>query len=45
VKAFVGLKEGADDQVLRILRGKSFVRSDDERYDAIRQVAEKLKMF
>lgn len=45
VKAFVGLKEGADDQILQILRGKSFVRADDERYNAIRQVAEELKMF
>lgn len=45
VKAFVGLKEGADDQVLQILRGKSFVRAEDERYNAIRQVAEELKMF
>ena len=45
VKAFVGLKEGADDQILQILRGKSFVRADDERYNSIRQVAEELRMF
>ena len=45
VKAFIGLKEGADDQVLQILRGKSFVRAEDGRYNAIREIAEELKMF
>jgi phosphonate transport system substrate-binding protein len=44
-KAFIGLKEGKDDQVLAILRGKSFVRASDEEYATIRQVAEELKMF
>src|SRR5215468_9600894 len=45
VQAFIGLKAGRDDEVLQVLRGKSFVRVDDERYRAIRQVAEELKMF
>ena len=45
VQAFVGLKEGRDDKVLQVLRGKSFVRANDENYSAIRQVAEELKMF
>ncbi len=45
VNAFVGLKEGANDNVLRILRGTSFVRAKDDSYSAIRQVAEELKMF
>jgi phosphonate transport system substrate-binding protein len=45
VQAFVGLKEGKDDQVLQILRGKSFVRANDESYSTIRRVAEELKMF
>jgi len=45
VQAFIGLKEGRDDKVLQVLRGKSFVRANDENYSAIRQVAEELKMF
>src|SRR5215469_8577400 len=45
VQAFIGLKEGRDDKVLQVLRGKSFVRANDENYIAIRQVAEELKMF
>jgi phosphonate transport system substrate-binding protein len=45
VKAFTGLKEGKDDQILQILRGKSFVRANDEEYALLRQVAEELKMF
>src|SRR5215472_15907658 len=43
--AFTGLKEGKDDQVLAILRGKSFVRASDEKYELIRRIAEELKMF
>src|SRR5215472_16512455 len=45
VEAFTRLKEGRDDAVLQVLRGKSFVRANDENYSAIRQVAEELKMF
>jgi len=45
VQAFVGLKEGKDDQILQILRGKSFLRANDESYNTIRQIAEELKMF
>ena len=45
VQAFIGLKEGRDDKVLQVLRGKSFVHANDENYSAIRQVAEELKMF
>lgn len=44
-KSFLGLKEGKDDQILQILRGKSFVRANDEEYATIRQVAEELKLF
>lgn len=44
-KAFIGLKEGKDDQILGVLRGKSFVRANDEEYATIRQVAEELKLF
>jgi phosphonate transport system substrate-binding protein len=43
--AFTDLKEGRDDQVLTILRGKSFVRANDAEYDLIRKIAEELKMF
>jgi phosphonate transport system substrate-binding protein len=45
VKAFTGLKEGQDDPILQILRGKSFVRANDDEYALLRQVAEELKMF
>ncbi|HKF21848.1 MAG TPA: phosphate/phosphite/phosphonate ABC transporter substrate-binding protein [Candidatus Angelobacter sp.] len=43
--AFTGLKEGRDDQILAILRGKSFVPASDEKYELIRKIAEELKMF
>jgi len=43
--SFLVLKEGKDDRVLQILRGKSFVRANDEEYSTIRQVAQELKMF
>jgi phosphonate transport system substrate-binding protein len=44
-EAFLVLKEGKDDKVLQILRGKSFVRANDEEYSNIRRVAEELKML
>ena len=45
IQAFTRLKEGRDDQVLQILRGKSFVRATDDEYGVLRLVAEELKMF
>jgi phosphonate transport system substrate-binding protein len=45
ISAFVNLKEGRDDQVLGILRGKDFVRADDAEYAGIRSVAHELKML
>jgi len=45
VKAFTDLQEGKDEQILGILRGKKFVRANDERYEILRKVAEELKMF
>jgi phosphonate transport system substrate-binding protein len=45
IQSFLRLQEGKDDQVLQILRGKSFVRANDEEYATVRQVAEELKMF
>src|SRR5215467_12360310 len=38
--AFTELKEGRDDQILTILRGKSFVRASDDKYELIRKIAE-----
>jgi phosphonate transport system substrate-binding protein len=43
--AFTDLKEGRDDQILAILRGKNFVRANDTEYELIRKIAEELKMF
>jgi phosphonate transport system substrate-binding protein len=45
VMAFTRLKEGKDDAILQILRGKSFVRATDDEYGVLRLVAEELKMF
>jgi phosphonate transport system substrate-binding protein len=45
VNAFINLKEGKDDQVLQILRGKNFVRAEDSEYSIIRVIAQELKLF
>jgi len=45
IQAFTRLKEGKDDAILQILRGKSFVRASDDEYGVLRLVAEELKMF
>ena len=44
-KAFLQLREGRDDGVLKILRGKDFVRADDGEYDKIRQLARELQLL
>jgi len=44
-QAFTDLKEGQDDEILKILRGKNFVRANNEEYTVLRLVAEDLKMF
>jgi phosphonate transport system substrate-binding protein len=44
-KAFLTLKEGKDDAILNILRGKDFVRADDAEYANIRKIARDLKML
>jgi len=44
-QAFTDLKERQDDEVLKILRGKDFVRANNEEYTVLRLVAEDLKMF
>ncbi|MBZ5520724.1 MAG: phosphate/phosphite/phosphonate ABC transporter substrate-binding protein [Acidobacteriia bacterium] len=45
VQAFIRLKEGQDDEILRILRGKAFVRANDETYSVLRAVAQELKLL
>jgi len=44
-RAFLALKSGKDDPILKILRAKTFVVAHDEDYTHIRQVAHKLQMF
>jgi phosphonate transport system substrate-binding protein len=42
--ALLALKEGTNDDVLKILRASKFVRANDDEYAAIRQAAQELKM-
>jgi len=44
-QAFTDLKEGQDDEVLKIVRGKNFVRANNEEYTILRLVAQDLQMF
>jgi phosphonate transport system substrate-binding protein len=44
-KAFIALKQGLNDQVLLILRGKDFVRANNEEYNILRLLAQQLKML
>jgi phosphonate transport system substrate-binding protein len=43
--AFINLKEGRDDAILGILRGKDFVKADDAEYESVRNIARELKML
>lgn len=43
--AFLSLKEGRDDAILAILRGKDFQRTNDSEYSEIRNIAAELKML
>ncbi len=45
IQAFTNLKEGQDSQVLQILRGKDFVRANNEEYAILRLIAQQLKML
>ena len=45
IQAFTSLKEGPDSQVLQILRGKDFVRANNEEYSVLRLIAQQLKML
>ena len=44
-QAFTDLKEGQDEEILKILRGTNFVRANNEEYTVLRLVAADLKMF
>lgn len=43
--AFLELKEGKDDDVLKILRATKFIRASDDAYASLRQVVRELKML
>jgi phosphonate transport system substrate-binding protein len=43
--AFLSLREPADDKILSILRGTSFVRANDAEYATLRSVATQLKLL
>lgn len=43
--ALLGLKEGKNDDVLKLLRASKFVKANDGEYGAVRQAAQELKMF
>ncbi len=44
-EVFLSLKEGQNEAVLQVLRGKSFVRANNEEYAIVRLVAQQLKML
>jgi len=44
-QAFTNLKEGQHDEVLKILRGRSFVRASNQEYTVLRLVAQELKLL
>lgn len=45
VQAFTNLKEGQNNDILQILRGKNFVRANNQEYTVLRLVAQELKML
>jgi phosphonate transport system substrate-binding protein len=44
-KALEALKEGKDDQILRILRAKQFIPANDQEYTNIRKMVTELKLL
>jgi phosphonate transport system substrate-binding protein len=44
-QAFTNLKEGQNDDILKILRGKNFVRANNQEYTILRLIAQELKML
>ncbi len=45
IHALLALKEGKDDAILKILRGKRFVMANDQEYAETRKIAHELNMF
>lgn len=45
VRAFTSLREGRNNDILQILRGKNFVRASNEEYTILRLIAQDLKML
>ena len=45
ISAFTSLKEGRDDAILNILRGKDFVPVNDSEYENVRKIAAELKLL
>lgn len=43
--ALLALKEGKNDDVLKLLRASKFVKANDGEYAAVREAAQQLKMF
>lgn len=43
--AFLALKQGEDDRILKLLRAKTFVMANDQEYANIRQIIQELKIF
>lgn len=44
-QAFTNLKEGRNDDILQILRGKNFVRANNQEYTVLRLIAQDLKLL
>jgi len=44
-QAFTNLREGKNDDILRILRGKNFVRANNQEYTVLRLIAQELKLL
>jgi phosphonate transport system substrate-binding protein len=45
VSILLGLQQGKDDEVLKILRASKFIKANDEEYATVREVARELKMY
>jgi phosphonate transport system substrate-binding protein len=45
IHALLALKEGKDDAILKVLRGKRFVMANDQEYAEARKIAHELNMF
>jgi phosphonate transport system substrate-binding protein len=44
-EALLELKEGKDDNVLKILRARKFIKASDEEYVTVRRIAHELNLF